>query len=69
MSTIKIIFCSSEDSQHDSELECYMNQNKEIYINIESPNNQFNFICLNKEAAIKFSKVLRTEISKISDNG
>ena len=69
MSTIKIIFCSSEDSKHDSELECYMNENREIYVNIESPNGAFNFICLDKDAAIKFSKVLRTEISKISDNG
>ncbi len=66
MPKTKVIFCSSDKSDYDSELECYINDNQEIYINIECPNGTFNFICLDKQTAIKFSKVLRTEISKIN---
>jgi hypothetical protein len=65
---VRTIFCSSELSGHLSELEVYANDKNEIYISIsESPEDPFRsqFIALDRDTAIKFSKVLRKEISAL----
>jgi hypothetical protein len=65
MENTKTIFCSSEKSGVNFEMECYLNAQNEIYIGISNPEDQleFAFIALNKQTAIKFSKHLRKEIS------
>ena len=66
---IKTIFENSPSSGHDSEMQVYANDKGELYITIYSHDNPYseNFICLDKETAIKFSKVVRREISFLSD--
>ena len=67
MERIKTIFCSSEKSDVNFEMECFKNSRNEIYIQIKNPENEheFMFICLDRKTAIKFSKLLRREISYI----
>ena len=67
MERIKTIFCSSEKSDVNFEMECFKNARNEIYIQIKNPENEheFMFICLDRKTAIKFSKLLRREISYI----
>lgn len=67
MERIKTIFCSSEKSEVNFEMECFKNTQNEIYINIKNPENEdeFMFICLDKKTAIKFCKLLKREISYI----
>lgn len=65
MSNHKIIFLGSEISENH-ELECYHNDNKEIFISIDMGYNQCpDWITLDKNTAIKLSRVLKAEISKI----
>lgn len=64
---VKLVFQSSEKSEVDTEMVCHYNDNNEIYICLENQHDTFQFICLDKSTAIKFSKVLRTEIAKIED--
>ena len=65
----KTIFLNPEGSNHDSELEIYANDKGELYITIYDPKESMygNFICLDKQTAIKFSKVVRREISFLKD--
>lgn len=65
----KTVFLNSEGSNHNSELEIYANHNGELYITIYDPADTMygNFICLDKQTAIKFSKVVRREISFLKD--
>ena len=65
MSKTKIIFCSSDLSNVNFEMECFANHRNEIYINIYNPDDhqEFGFVCLDKLTAIKFSKHLRSEIA------
>lgn len=65
MANIKYIFGSSKIG-NNSDMVCYK-QTNDIYIRIENVDGSFNYITLDKQTAIKFSKVLRTEISKIED--
>jgi len=68
--SVKLIFKSSDKSGVDSEMECFCNDQNEIFISIlDSENIRIDspYICLDKSTAIKFSKVLRSEISKIVD--
>ena len=62
---VKTIFYSTERSGVDYELECFVNDFDEIFICIERENDYPSYVCLDKSAAIKLSKVLRTEINKI----
>ncbi len=65
MSNHKIIFLGSESSENH-ELECYRNDNNEIFISIDMKYNQVNdWITLDRATAIKLSRVLKAEISKI----
>ena len=72
MANTRFLFLSSERDDRDAQLECFRNDFDEIFISIEDPNQDIlysNFICLDKETAIKLVKVLKTEINKISGNG
>ena len=64
---VKTTFLGSDKSGHDSEIQMFWNSNNEIFIEISDGNSPAQFIALDKSTAIKFSKVLRTEISKIED--
>ena len=64
---VKMIFEGTERSNHESEMYLHANEFNEVYIRIGSPNTPLNYICLDKQSAIKFSKVLRTEISKLTN--
>jgi hypothetical protein len=66
MANVKLIFSGSEISRtQESELQCYVNSNNEIYISLSNDNDEPNVICLDKSTAIRFAKTLRTEINKI----
>jgi hypothetical protein len=66
---VKTIFLSSEKSDLNSELEFFANTSGELFISIYlSDDNIYQCsICLDKETAIKFSKVVRREISFLND--
>jgi hypothetical protein len=67
---VKTIFCSSELSDYTSELQVYANADGELYISITSdPNDPYSYqwICFDKQTAIKFSKAVRREISFLKD--
>ena len=72
MANYKTIFFGTEQSKTDeNSLQCYRNQNNEIYIEIaesHGPNSGFpSTICLDKTTAIKFAKTVRTHINQIED--
>lgn len=69
MSNHKIIFPSSELSGVDTELEVFHNPNNEISIWIECEGQNPTFVSLNRATAIKLTRVLKAEISKLSQNG
>lgn len=67
---VKTIFCSSDLSDYTSELQVYANADGELYISITSDSNDpyaYQWICLDKQTAIKFSKSVRREISFLKD--
>lgn len=65
MSNHKIIFFGTENSENH-QLECYYNDNNEIFISIDMNYNQTpDWITLDKDTAIKLTRVLKSEISKI----
>jgi hypothetical protein len=72
MANIKLVFCEIDDSQNEvKELQVYINQFDKLILFIDdSANNSkgwdnSQFIALDKETAIKFSKELRKQISLI----
>jgi len=66
MAHYKTIFLGSETSETEThELQLYANNKNNIYISIDMKSTQDSFICLDKATAIKLSKSLKTEISKI----
>lgn len=66
MANIKLLFYGTESSQsEDHKLQCYANDQGEIYIDIDDGNSYPQWLCLDKSTAIKLSKTLRTEINKI----
>ena len=65
MSNHKIIFLGTENSENH-QLECYYNDNDEIFISIDIGYNEItDWITLDKATAIKLVRVLKAEISKI----
>jgi hypothetical protein len=65
MSNHKIIFYGSGTSENHK-LECFYNTNNKIFITIDMGFNQTpDWIVLDKDTAIKLSRVLKSEISKI----
>ena len=65
--SVKLVFQSSEKSEVSTEMVCHINVDNEIFISLYNEHDMYQFICLDKQTAIKFSKVLRTEISKIEE--
>ena len=67
----ELIFQSTERSEEKTNLVVRCNQFNEIYIEIADPTakHDFNFqyICLEKESAIKLAKELRKQISFLED--
>ena len=61
----KIIFQGSTRTGVDSELQCHANTWDEIFIQIQMKDHPDSWITLDRETAIKLSKVLKSEISKI----
>jgi hypothetical protein len=65
MSNHKIIFYG-DDASEEHKLECFKNDNNSIFISIDMHFNQVpDWITLDKATAIKLSRVLKSEISKI----
>ena len=73
MANVSLVFNSSEKGELETKLECYLNSSNEvlikIYIGYGDDHNPYNmqYITLDKSTAIKLVKVLRTEISQISE--
>jgi hypothetical protein len=67
MSNHKIVFFGSDESKTDNfTLNLFANSEDNIYISIDSGINEVpDFICLDKKTAIKLSRVLKCEISKL----
>ena len=65
---VKLVFQSSEKSEVDTEMVCFKNTQEEIFIQLSNIHDVIQFICLDKQTAIKFSKVLRTEIAKMNND-
>jgi hypothetical protein len=67
MSNHKIVFYGSEKSETEQfTLNLFANIHNNIYICINSGiNEEPDFICLDKNTAIKLSRVLKCEISKL----
>lgn len=68
MSNHTIIFFGSEESDTEKhQLNLFANDKDNIYIGIDSGFNSLpDFICLDKATAIKLTRVLKAEISKIN---
>jgi hypothetical protein len=66
---VNLIFSGSEKSEtQEHSLKMFYNTKNEIYFTIEMPDkDELNFVCLDKETAIKLSKELRKQISYITD--
>lgn len=75
MERTKLIFCASErlnDVDGANDLECFINDNNEIFIGIGSITDPipYSFTCLDRLTAIKLVKHLKREIAKMEvDNG
>ena len=67
MSNHKTIFFGSKESEtQEHQLNLFANDKGNIYISIDSKYNSLpDFICLDRSTAIKLSRVLKAEISKI----
>ena len=67
MANVKLIFQGSNDSlTNKTEMQCYANDSKNIYIDIKEENGYHpSFICLDVSTAIKLAKTLRTQINLI----
>jgi hypothetical protein len=68
---VELKFTSTQRSEVQTELIAHCNQNNEIYIEIKEPECahdwDYQFICLDKETAIKLAKELRKQISMLED--
>ena len=68
MPNVKLLFCGTERSEtQQHQLECYYNINNDIYINIDMPEGNYGFICLDKSTAIKLHRELKKQISFITE--
>ena len=64
MANIKLVCLGTHKSETDEhEIEAYLNSNDEIFIRIQGSSEEC--ICLDKSTAIRFAKIIRTEINKI----
>jgi hypothetical protein len=60
----KLLFFDVDESR-ETQLECFATDNETILIEIDTSGLPTNWILLDKDTAIKLSKVLKSEISKI----
>lgn len=66
MANVRFIFEGTEASNtQQTDLQCYVNDRDEVFIEIHEYDEKPSYICLNKSTAIRFAKTLRTEINKI----
>lgn len=66
MAKTKIVYYGTDESKTENyNLVMYANSNNEIYISIDSEDDQPSFICLDRSTAIKLAKELRKEISTL----
>jgi hypothetical protein len=66
MKNVKLVFCGDFDSEEtNKEMQVYVNQNDKLYLCIDDSEDSFRwqYIVLNKETAIKFSRELRKQIA------
>lgn len=67
----ELVFQSTERSEIETNLIVRNNQFNEIYIEIADPKSEhdynYQYICLEKDAAIKLAKELRKQISFLED--
>lgn len=67
MANTKLTFLGNPESElQEHALQCFSNTRNEIYIEIEMPNWETSFICLDRETAIKFHRELKKQISYLS---
>lgn len=64
---VKLIF-ESTDLSSSGELQCYLNSQNEIFVEIEMDGLPPCWVTLNKQDAIKLVKVLKTEINGMEVN-
>jgi hypothetical protein len=66
---VRTIFCSSEKSKHRKELEIYSTEDNQISIGVSYRDELIaaQWILLDKETAIRLSRILRREISFLRD--
>ena len=68
MANYKTVFLGTESSgTNEYELQCYANEQGEIYISIDNGDFVPSIICLDISTAIKLSKTIRTHINLIKD--
>jgi len=66
MANVRLLFEGTEKSgTEDFTLEVFINNEDEIFIEVNMQDNDRAHICLDKSTAIKFAKTLRAEINKI----
>jgi hypothetical protein len=66
MKNVKLVFCGDIDSEDaNKEMQVYVNQNDKLFLVIDDSDNDFSwqYIVLNKDTAIKFSRELRKQIA------
>jgi len=70
MANVKLVFCGDDATrQTKKEMQVYINQLRKIFIGIDDTHERTNgwdnlqYIVLDKETAIKFSRELRKQIS------
>jgi len=66
MKNVKLVFCGDVDSEEtNKEMQVYINQNDKLFLVIDDSNDnlRWQYIVLNKDTAIKFSRELRKQIA------
>lgn len=64
-----MVFYGTEKSGSlDTELKAYCNHDNEIFISIDDKATEPTYLCLDKPTAIKLTRVLKAEISKIQND-
>ena len=64
MANTKLVFVSTPSSTYESELQCFCTEDNDIHIQIDGDG--FEFILLDKETAVKLTRTLKSEISKMT---
>ena len=67
MANTKLTFLGNEENGlQEHTLVCFSNTRNEIFLQIEMPNWEASFICLDRETAIKLHRELKKQISHLS---